>query len=187
MTYDQDYLTPDYFGDPFPELLLFFEKLPTRGLVIDMGCGQGRNAIPLARIGFEVLGLDLSSVGIDQMLDRARKEGLPVQGQVTDIYAWTDLQDAEVILLDSMFHFQKQDREKELAWISSLCQLVRPGTLLVFSILDTGKKVHILKEAIQSLGAEVIHEQPMTFRFADPASGHRSTSAYRLVAIQTKC
>lgn len=31
-----------------------------RGLAVDIGCGAGRNAVPLARQGWEVIGLDLS-------------------------------------------------------------------------------------------------------------------------------
>ena len=186
MTYDQDYLIPEYFGDPFPELLAFFEHLPSRGLVIDMGCGQGRNALPLARMGFEVVGLDLSSVGVTQMIQTAKAEGLSLQGIVTDIYAYTVLHDVQAILLDSMFHFQERDREKESAWIRSLFNQVQSGTLVVFCIQDSGKKVSILEGIISKCpGVSTIHDEPMTYTFKDAINGHQSVSDYRLIVVQT--
>ncbi len=185
MTYDQDYQTPDYFGEPFPELITFFQDLPTRGLVIDMGCGQGRNAIPLARMGFEVVGLDLSSVGVDQMTQTAKAEGLPLKGIVTDIYSYTDLQAAQVILLDSMFHFLKKDKAKETDWIKSILSIAQQGCLVVFCIQDSGKKVNTLKAIIaNSPQGDLVYEQPMIFRFRDKASGHQSTSAYCLIVTR---
>ena len=35
-------------------------RVPAAGRAIDIGCGAGRNAIPLARQGWRVLGTDLS-------------------------------------------------------------------------------------------------------------------------------
>jgi SAM-dependent methyltransferase len=47
------------------------------GRALDLGCGAGRNAVPLARLGWEVLGTDLSWPMIRTAADRAARERLP--------------------------------------------------------------------------------------------------------------
>jgi SAM-dependent methyltransferase len=42
------------------------------GRAIDIGCGAGRNTLPLAHLGWQVLGLDLSRPMLDAARDRAR-------------------------------------------------------------------------------------------------------------------
>jgi len=58
---------------PSPAVVQFAEFLMVKGLseavVFDAGCGEGRHAVYLARLGFKVHGIDISSVAID----RARK------------------------------------------------------------------------------------------------------------------
>jgi SAM-dependent methyltransferase len=50
---------------------------------VDLACGGGRNALYLAKKGFEVDALDISPVAIEALKKRA--EGLPVFAQVTDL------------------------------------------------------------------------------------------------------
>jgi SAM-dependent methyltransferase len=45
------------------------------GRALDLGCGAGRNALPLARQGWQVLGLDLSAPMLHEMARRVRAEG----------------------------------------------------------------------------------------------------------------
>lgn len=56
----------------FADDLLFYENLARRGdgPVLELGTGTGRAAIPLARAGFDVWGIDSS----EAMLDRARSK-----------------------------------------------------------------------------------------------------------------
>ncbi|WP_409070426.1 class I SAM-dependent methyltransferase [Aliifodinibius sp. S!AR15-10] len=43
---------------------------------MDFGCGQGRDALFIARMGHRVLGVDISKTGISQMLDEANRENI---------------------------------------------------------------------------------------------------------------
>lgn len=87
-TYDKYYTTENLFGDTSSELLEFFSSFPEKGKVLDLGCGQGRDAIPLARMGFEVTGIDSSKVGIEQMLRIGAIEKLKLKGLITDLYGF---------------------------------------------------------------------------------------------------
>lgn len=57
-SYDNYYQTENLFGTPYPELIDFFANHPNMGKVLDMGCGQSRDALPLVRLDYEVLGVD---------------------------------------------------------------------------------------------------------------------------------
>jgi len=41
---------------------------------LDLGCGNGRNAIPLAKLGYQVVGMDISKVAVKQAVELAQKE-----------------------------------------------------------------------------------------------------------------
>ena len=78
-----------------------------KGKILDLGCGQGRDSIALARIGYNVTGIDNSKVGIEQMNQIAESESLTLTGKVTDIFEFDNFAEYDFILLDSMFHFAK--------------------------------------------------------------------------------
>ena len=63
---------------PNAVLLRFAESERRRagGLALDLGCGAGRNTIPLAQSGWKVLGLDLSWPMLAAAAPRARDEGI---------------------------------------------------------------------------------------------------------------
>ena len=81
--YDKYYQTENLFGKPYPELIEFFAEYSKRGKVLDLGCGQGRDAITLARLGYTVVGIDKSKVGVEQMNRIAEAESLTVTGKVS--------------------------------------------------------------------------------------------------------
>jgi ubiquinone/menaquinone biosynthesis C-methylase UbiE len=49
-------------------------KRSSGGRVLDIGCGAGRNAVPLARLGWSVIGTDLSWPMLSAAATRAREE-----------------------------------------------------------------------------------------------------------------
>ncbi|OGZ19515.1 MAG: hypothetical protein A2654_02450 [Candidatus Nealsonbacteria bacterium RIFCSPHIGHO2_01_FULL_43_31] len=49
---------------------------------LDLGCGNGRNTIPLARMGYEVTGVDISQVALNQAGEKLESESAGVQKRV---------------------------------------------------------------------------------------------------------
>src|SRR6476620_10767593 len=66
-----------------------------RGMkVLDLGCGDGTTALPAARLGADVLGVDIASNLVDAGNRRAKQEGLTncrfEQGDATSLSALAD-------------------------------------------------------------------------------------------------
>lgn len=130
--YDKVYITPNIYG---PAYQVLFDYLATHiriGRVVDIGCGQGRNAIPLARLGYQVIGVDASWVGVKQMLSVTNKEKLSVVGIVGDFSTFTDFHDNDTILLDGIVGFGENDLDNEFAFLRTLFQKLCSNTLVVF-------------------------------------------------------
>lgn len=185
ISYDKYYQTENLFGNPYPELIKFFAGWAKRGKLLDLGCGQGRDAIPLARLGFEVTGIDNSKVGIGQMNRIAAIEDLPVTGIVRDIYEFDNFADFDFVLLDSMFHFTRKDLEKETAFIKKVISETKIGCLIVFCIQDTGRKVEILCKTIESeKQINRLAESKFEYIFKDKETGHQSRTDYQMIAVK---
>lgn len=183
--YDKYYETENLFGKPYPELIEFFSEYPKKGKVLDLGCGQGRDAIALARLGYNVTGIDNSKVGIEQMNQIGRDENLNLLGQVGDIYGFDSFDEFDIVLLDSMFHFAKKDREKEIGLIKRIVSEIRIGSIVVICIQDTGDKVQILNRAIDfETRLKKIADKGFKYVFEDNSNGHTSETEYRMVIVE---
>ena len=185
MIYDKYYQTENLFGEPYPALIEFFAHYPAKGKLLDLGCGQGRDAIALARLGYTVTGIDRSKVGIEQMNRVAKVEKLTLVGKVGDIYAFDHYAEFDFILLDSMFHFTKKNRDKEVGFLRSIISRIKKDGLIVICIQDAGNKVHTLKQALNVVQlSEVLVDQKFNYTFKDEGSGHQSKSDYRMIIVK---
>ncbi|MBD3276175.1 MAG: methyltransferase domain-containing protein [Candidatus Marinimicrobia bacterium] len=185
VTYDKYYQTENLFGKPYPELIEFFADYRKKGTVLDLGCGQGRDAIALARLGYSVTGIDKSKVGIDQMNKIGSAENLDLVGQVGDIYSFDQFDEFDIILLDSMFHFAKNDKEKEIGLVKKTVSQIEKGCLLVICIQDTGNKVQILNQAVDyEKKLSRLVDKKFKYIFKDEESRHTSVTDYRMIVIE---
>lgn len=77
----------------------------TKGLkVLDLGCGDGTTALPLARLGADVLGVDIARNLVEAGNQRARAEGLAnCRFQHGDASNLNELQDKHFDLVVSIF------------------------------------------------------------------------------------
>jgi SAM-dependent methyltransferase len=55
---------------------------------VDLGCGEGRNAVWLASLGWDVTAVDMSTVGIDRGRALAEQQNQAVQFVVVDLQQW---------------------------------------------------------------------------------------------------
>ena len=92
-------------GEPTREFVKFFDGLSASRLrVLDLGCGQGRDALFIARLGHSVVGVDLSPTGIGDLLADAEAENLDVQGFVEDIRCFEPPGPCDLLLIDRTLH-----------------------------------------------------------------------------------
>jgi len=77
--WDQRYATTDLIWGAGPNRFLVaeVEGLPP-GRALDLGCGEGRNAIWLAQRGWQVSGVDFSEAGLDKARHLAVERGVEV-------------------------------------------------------------------------------------------------------------
>jgi SAM-dependent methyltransferase len=114
VTYDKHYRAdPRACGEPFKEFVRFVEQLDIEHAdILDIGCGQGRDAFLFAHKGHTVLGIDVSEVGIAQMIERAAREAVAVRGIVADIVIWEPTDQFDVVLIDRVLHMLADDDER---------------------------------------------------------------------------
>ncbi|MEO0598119.1 MAG: methyltransferase domain-containing protein, partial [Chloroflexota bacterium] len=67
-------------GKPTQVFVDFFDEYTKeKADVLDLGCGQGRDALFIARLGHRVVGVDISETGIAQLLEDAKTETLAIE------------------------------------------------------------------------------------------------------------
>lgn len=92
-------------GKPTQVFVDFFDDYAKPNAdVLDLGCGQGRDAVFIARLGHRVMGVDISATGIAQLLEDAKAEKLNVEGVVADLTDYVPEGEYDVIVLDRTLH-----------------------------------------------------------------------------------
>ena len=99
-----------------------------------LACGTGRNALRLAEAGFEVTGVDVSSVAIEMAKEEAYARGLEVDWRVSDVKEF-DLAERTYDLI-TMIRFV----EREI-WADIAGALTENGWLLMEQHLSTDRDV----------------------------------------------
>jgi SAM-dependent methyltransferase len=88
--WDRRYDTAEYVWHAEPNRFLpplVADLVPGRAL--DLGCGEGRNAVWLARQGWTATGVDFSAVGVAKGERLAAEHGVDVEWVVADVTQWT--------------------------------------------------------------------------------------------------
>ncbi|MEX2458551.1 MAG: class I SAM-dependent methyltransferase [Actinomycetota bacterium] len=103
----------------------------TRGLkVLDLGCGDGTTAIPAAKLGADVLGVDIASNLVEAGNKRAMELGLEncrfQEGDATDLH---ELEDGAFDLVVSIFGAMFAPKPFDVA--QEMVRVTRPGGRII--------------------------------------------------------
>jgi enoyl-[acyl-carrier-protein] reductase (NADH) len=98
--------------------------------VLDLGCGDGTTALPEAKLGAEVLGVDISRNLVEAGNKRAREHGLTnLKFQHGDASGLNELEDQSFDLVVSIFGAMFAPRPQDVA--KAMVRVVRPGGRIV--------------------------------------------------------
>lgn len=119
-------------GSPTKVFVDFFDGYNKQNAdILDLGCGQGRDALFIARRGHRVVGVDLSSTGIAQLVEDAKAERLNVHGVVADLREYRPDGDYDVILLDRTLHML--DEAARLFVLKQVSPVTRDGGFVLIA------------------------------------------------------
>ena len=108
--------------------------LPAGGKVLDLGCGNGRVALALAPLGFQVEGLDISPSMIEEARAAATAAGVDARFRVGDAVKLPQDEnelDAVVFACNGIGHLT---RDGKFACLIELQRVLRPGGVALLSL-----------------------------------------------------
>jgi SAM-dependent methyltransferase len=134
------------------DFLVRTTRLRPGSRVLDVACGSGRHALPLARLGCRVTGVDVSTEAIGFATAVARDEGLALDLRIGDMGGLPrDVRADVAICMGNAFGYL--DHAGTQRFLAELARLVAPGGALV---LDYAFAAESLLPGIS------LDEEPMT-------------------------
>jgi len=132
------------------------------GGILELGCGTGRLAIPLATAGFEVVGLDLSTAMLD--VARAKARSLDDAARARVVFLEGDMTDYElgrrfgVVCAVFRVFMALLDVDAQLAALAAARRHLAPGGLLIIDLFDP--RVDLLVPGTQPVSRPVTASLP---------------------------
>ena len=103
--------------------------------ILDLCCGPGRFAVPLARRGFQVTGVDRTAFFLDKARERAAREDVGVEWVREDMRTFVrpGAFDLALSMFTSFGYFD--DKDEDLTVLRNIHTGLRPGGALVMDVV----------------------------------------------------
>jgi tellurite methyltransferase len=125
-----------YWGLKPNRLVVAMLSFKKKGKALDLGVGEGRNAIFLAENGFDVTGVDISRAGIKKFKAVSKKLNLRVRAIIGDIATFKFKNKYDVIVSTVTLHFLKREQIEKV--IQNMKKYTKRGGLNVISVFTEG-------------------------------------------------
>lgn len=124
MTYEKRYNSDTYYWGKEPSasaqnlLKHITLKNKNQTTLMDLGCGEGRNAVYFAKNNFIVTAIDISQKGLDKTKKLAIENNVILQTKIGDIKTISFLEKYDIIFSSGTFHYLPPEiREKQILYI----------------------------------------------------------------------
>lgn len=134
----QDGPAPWDIGEPQPALLALASSNGFVGPVLDVGCGTGENALYVASLGIDVVGVDVAETALAMARTKAAARGIGAEFWLADALHLETLGQKFATVLDcGLFH--SLDGDERSRYVKSLAAAIdHGGTLHVLCFSDIG-------------------------------------------------
>jgi SAM-dependent methyltransferase len=128
--WDRRYATPDLVWSREPNRFVAAESADlTPGRALDLGCGEGRNAVWLAGRGWRVTAVDFSGVALGKARRLSDAEGVAVDWVQADLTAAPAAPQSADLVVIAYVHLPPAGRRRMLA--GAAAALAPGGTIIV--------------------------------------------------------
>nr|TXF81835.1 class I SAM-dependent methyltransferase [Alkalicoccus halolimnae] len=120
---------------PNSMLLNYTAFVSKKGKVLDVGIGEGRNALYFAQQGYEVEGLDISKTAISRCQELSEEYNLNIKAEAADIREY-DVQKDEysLIILSNVLNFFSEKDRNEI--MTKLKKGLKEDGLIYINVFD---------------------------------------------------
>jgi len=122
----------------------------TEKIIVDLGCGTGRNANYLAARDNTVIGIEISKTALEIAKKRAKEEGLSVEYKLGDIGMPYDIQDNSVDIVLDVTSSNSLDEKGRSVYLTEVNRILKTGGYFFVRALakDGNKNVkNLLKQS----------------------------------------
>jgi SAM-dependent methyltransferase len=129
---------PWVIGEPQPAIVALERAGLIAGRVLDVGCGTGEHTILLARLGYDVLGVDGAPTAVEQAVRNAVDQGVDARFEVADALDLGDSPTYDTVVDSALFHiFDDGDRP---TYVQSLRTATHTGSVVhLLALSDAGR------------------------------------------------
>lgn len=82
--------------------------------LLDIGCGEGQNALFFARNGYQVSAFDLSKTGVEKTRKRAQQIGLKIDAFEADLLTYRLSDHFDILFSSGVLHYIPQELRNEI-------------------------------------------------------------------------
>lgn len=126
--WDERYATDEFMYGTEPNTFLAEQAHRLDGPVLSLAEGEGRNAVFLATLGLDVLGVDSSAVGLAKAQRLAAERGVAIETKVADLREFTPPPQSFGAVVSIFAHFPSQERRRLHRAVE---QALKPGGIIL--------------------------------------------------------